>query len=289
MKRKKSGLKILLWTVRNHVSSQCKKNQMGLRNHCSFSVADWSMSCCIFLARYSVQRLRQRFAQLYCKWLRVKSCCNLTMAVFGEVPSSLRIISAINVIIRRRRSKCLLQSLLKFSIALLWISILHFKQNTGLPCLKQAPLSSYGHLRLGLRMILVHAHALVSQPSRNAQEVHAHALYPGFHNIIKFLKALWPDAMLLLDCMVRTLGPQTMTQATLGRSVRIPFGHRVQREWITKTKIEIIYCQLQHMKFGVYFPADVVWWELWPRQPCRRACRSSREALPVQQCPGCPS
>ena len=111
------------------------------------------------------------------------------MASFAEVLSSLRIISAILVIIRLRRSKCLLQSLLKFSIALLLISILHFKQNFGLPFLKQTPLSSYGHLRLLTRMILVHAHALVfsafSKIARSACSPIRDGVYEKFlHNAL---------------------------------------------------------------------------------------------------------
>ena len=122
-----------------------QKECMGLRNHCTFSVADCSVSCCIFLAKKPLKRLRRRLAQLYCKWLRVKSCCNLTMAVFGEVPSSLHIFFAIHVIIRQRRSKFVLQSLLKSSIAVVWTSILNFKQNAGLASVKQVLLSAHGH------------------------------------------------------------------------------------------------------------------------------------------------
>ena len=82
---------------------------------------------------------------------------------------------------------------------------------------------------------------------------------------------------------------QTLSDFVLAKaSTRfIRSGHRVQSQWKSKTKMEFIYCRLQHQWAGVYFPADVVWWELWPRQPSRRAWGSGREAVPVPQYLGC--
>ena len=70
-------------------------------------------------------------------------------------------------------------------------------------------------------MILVHAHALIFSSFSKSTKSACTCTIPGALNqyTILFSKAFSPGEILVIDSQVRTLGPQTIKEATLDHSL----------------------------------------------------------------------